>query len=361
MIRTLARLSIVMLVGLGTAAGAGAIPDASAQSRADIQAARDKFREGKEHYQAERYLEAAEAFKVAYELSGRAELLYNVGQSYRLAGRFSDAEQYLQRYLTEAPDADNSQEVVQAIVEIQLAIAARLATVMIETTVAGRDVLVDAESEPRCQTPCSITVQPGAHTITLKGEGAQDLVEAIELEPGKTLQLKTELPPSITPGRLVVYSDEPGSRVRIGEEQEQVLPLKQPLELPPGDYPVEIAATRNTRWMGRVTVEPEETTQLVVPMQSLVEARKRGGLRRSLAYGLWGVSAASGVAGVLMGMQARSTYEQLVTQRARQGFVDDALRTQGGRQQMTANVMFGLTAVAVVGGIALFVWDEFSQ
>lgn len=360
MTRPLARLSIALFLTLGSVVGPAASVDAQAQSREDIEAAKDKFREGKEHYQAERYLEAAEAFKVAYELSGRAELLYNVGQSYRLASRFTEAEQYLQRYLTEAPNADNSQEVVQAIVEIQQAIAARLATVMVETTVSGRDVFVDAETEPRCQTPCSITVQPGAHTITLKGEGAQDLVESLELEPGKTLQLKTELGPSVTPGHLVVYSDQPGSRVRIGEDEAQVLPLQQPLELPPGDYPVEIAATRNTRWMGRVTVEPEETTQLVVPMQSLVEARKRGGLRRSLAYGLWGVSAASGVAGVLMGMQARSTYEQLVTQRSRQGFVNEALRTQGSRQQVTANVMFGLSAVAVVGGIALFVWDEFA-
>lgn len=354
--RMLVITALTLSTGLILDVGTGA--SAAAQSKQEIEQAKKRFREGKKLYQSEEYDQAAEAFKEAYELSGRSELLYNVGQSYRLGGNLREAEKYLQQYLAEAPDARNADDVVELIVEVQQQIAAELATVQVETEMAGRGVYVDDEPEPRCQTPCSVTVPPGPRRITLKGDGAQDTVEEITLEPGKTFQLKTRLADAVVSGRLMLSTDRSGI-VEVGDTR-LGLPLRQPIELPVGEYPVTVESARRARWTGKVSIEPEKTTEVFVPMQSLVEARKRGSLRKSLAYGLWGVSAAAAVGGVLMGLQTRSTYDALVGQRDHRGFVDEDLRAQGQRQQTVSNLMFGIAGGAVVTGIALFVWDEFA-
>jgi hypothetical protein len=349
------------LLACGLTVGAGAIPrSVQAQTPEEIEQAKAKFREGKEHYDAEEYDQAAARFLEAYELSGRVELLYNIGQSHRLAGNLREAEKYLQEYLSESPDAPNADQVVQTIVELQQKIAGQLATVQVETAESGRSVYVDDEAEPRCETPCSVTVPPGQRRITLKAEGYQDLVEEIALEPGKTFQLKTQLQELIVPGRLMLTTDRPGGRLRVGGVVETTLPLRQPLELEPGDYPVEVESARNAKWKGQIRIEPKETTEVLVPMQSLVEARKRGSLRKSIAYGLWGVSVASAIGAGLMGGQTQSIHAELEAQQQARNYVDESLVNRGRTQLVLTNVMFGVAATAVVSGIALFVWDEFA-
>lgn len=352
----------LMLACSGGAATIAPSAVAHAQSDEDIEKAKQRFREGKEQYQQEEYDAAAASFSDAYELSGRVELLYNIGQSHRLAGNLREAEKYLQQYLSESPDAPNADQVVETIVELQQQIAAQLATVQVETADAGRKVFVDDEDEPRCETPCSVTVPPGQRRITLRAEGFEEQVEDVTLEPGKTFQLKTQLQKSMVPGWLVLTTDRPGGRLRVGTDVETGLPLRQPLELEPGQYPVEVQSARRATWRGQITIEPDKTTDVLVPMQSLVEARKRGSLRKAFAYGLWGVSFASASGGALMGAQTRSTYQELLDQSADSDreFVDGRLVGRGKTQQAVTNVMFGVAAGAVATGIVLFVWDEFA-
>lgn len=343
---------IAVVVALGVCAP----PMVHAQSREDVRAAKKLFADGKRLYGDARYTEAAEVFTEAYELSRRPELLFNVGQAYRLAGKLRDAEKYLQQYLAEAPNADNADEVVDTIVEIQQQIAAELASVQVETAVPGRGVFVDDEPEPRCSTPCVVTLPPGAHRLTIRGDGAADLVEEITLDPGKTLHLKTKLDPKIEMGQLMVSTDR-ASTLAVADRTEP-LPLQRPLALEAGEYAISVESVRKSKWSGRVSVAPNETTDLFVPMQSLVEARKRGSVRKSLAYGLWGVTLASGAGGVLLGLQARDTFTQLEADVSKQGAVADSLVRQGRTQQVAANLMFATATTAAVTGIVLFVWDQ---
>lgn len=348
--RTLGRFALLLGLALATPSVA------AAQSKADMAAAKKRYKEGTRHYKAEQYLDAAEAFKEAYELTQKAELLYNIGQSYRHAGKLQEAEQYLQQYLAEAPDANNAEEVVQTIVELQQQIAANMATVSLETDVPA-GVWVADETEPRCTTPCSVMLPPGKRRLTFRAAEKADAVKSIELEPGKTIQLRVELAAAVVAGRLLVQSDLPGSRLLVGEELEVELPLQEPLELPPGEHAVVVTSSR-ARWDGNVAVEPNETTLLAVPMQALDEARKKASVRRSVAYGLWGVTVASAAGGILLGLQARSTFDQLSSQQSDRGFVPESQLEQGRRQQFAANLMFGVSGAAAVGGLALFLWDD---
>jgi len=67
--------------------------------------ARGHFRLGKELYDQGRFAEAAKEFEVAYGLSGRGQLLYNVYLAYRDAQDTPNAARALRGYLAAVPDA----------------------------------------------------------------------------------------------------------------------------------------------------------------------------------------------------------------------------------------------------------------
>lgn len=74
------------------------IDDAAAQSR---------FRIGQAFFDEGRFLEAAQEWESAYELSQRPSLLFNAYLAYREAGRLADAVRSLDAYLTEGNSADH--------------------------------------------------------------------------------------------------------------------------------------------------------------------------------------------------------------------------------------------------------------
>lgn len=326
-----------------------------AQSRSDIREAKKRFGEGKVLYDEKDFLGAAEAFKDAYELSDRSELLYNIGQAYRFAGSLQEAETYFKQYLEERPDAPNQEEVVETIIEIQQEIAAQIATIQVTTQTPGREVFVDSEKKARCVTPCSVQVPPGKYALTVRGAGAQDDVRKVELEPSQKLTLEIALARSIVPGRLVLYTDRAGGQLRVGTDVTQALPLQRPISLEPGDYPVEVSDD-DVSWRGTIRIEPEQTTQLLVPMRPLAEAKRRNSPLKAVAYSLWGVSAAITAGGFVMGLQTQDTYDLLTQQTARSA-VDGGVIDQGRSQQLAANVMFGVGILTAATGIGLFLWD----
>lgn len=69
--------------------------------------ARALFAEGETAYGQGRFEEALGFFQRAFDLSGRAELLYNVGISATNAGRDAIALEAFERYLAELPEAPN--------------------------------------------------------------------------------------------------------------------------------------------------------------------------------------------------------------------------------------------------------------
>ena len=75
-------------------------------------AAQEHFRQGQEAYDETRYSDAVREFQQAYDLSGRAELLYNIGIAHeRLLdwGATIDAFESYLRLLPDAPNHDNVQ------------------------------------------------------------------------------------------------------------------------------------------------------------------------------------------------------------------------------------------------------------
>ncbi len=76
----------------------------SDQDMTDAQA-RAHFRLGREAYEQGRFADAAQEFEIAYGLSGRGQLLYNVYLAYRDAQDIPNAARALRGYLAAVPDA----------------------------------------------------------------------------------------------------------------------------------------------------------------------------------------------------------------------------------------------------------------
>jgi tetratricopeptide (TPR) repeat protein len=94
---------------------------------ADAQAVRDAkvhYDRGMAHYNIGEYAAAVEEFKLAYERSGAAGLLFNAAQASRLAKDYEQALHFYRSYLRESPAATNRDDVERRILEMEALVAA---------------------------------------------------------------------------------------------------------------------------------------------------------------------------------------------------------------------------------------------
>jgi tetratricopeptide (TPR) repeat protein len=91
---------------------AAASPDATAQ-------AREHFKSAQLHYSLGEFEDAVKEFREAYRLRQEPAILFNVAQSYRQLGKYSDAYFYYRQYLSQKPDAPNREEVESLIAQMR--------------------------------------------------------------------------------------------------------------------------------------------------------------------------------------------------------------------------------------------------
>jgi tetratricopeptide (TPR) repeat protein len=85
---------------------------AGEESAGDDEArAREAYAAAEEHFAAGRYREALQGFSEAYEMSGRADLLYNLAVCHERLGDAGRAAAHYRRYLEEKPDAEDAEQV----------------------------------------------------------------------------------------------------------------------------------------------------------------------------------------------------------------------------------------------------------
>ena len=90
----------------------------------DDDAARRHFRLGQAYYQNGQFAEAATEFEQAYQLSGRAALLYNVYLAHRDALHTRQSYEALRQYLDEMPDPPDEDHLRARLQHLEAALAA---------------------------------------------------------------------------------------------------------------------------------------------------------------------------------------------------------------------------------------------
>lgn len=321
----------------------------------DLEKAKEAFGEGKSAYDSEDYATAAAKFVEAYEYSDRPELLYNIGLAYQGAGELPEAEKYFQRYLKELPNARNADEVVNLVIDIQQEIAASYGTLEISANKTAQ-VFLTGESAAACQTPCSLVLKAGKYDFVARADGSLDTPFSVQLSGGKVEKKDITLNEKAVLGYLALESDRSANILINGESKGQ-LPLSTPLELAPGNYQVQLNTARDVSWSGDVTVKPDQTLALNVPLEHNVSAAAGSSWKRQASIALGVGAIGFGVGGMFMGMQAQDTFDRLGAQEASRGFVDPDLKASGESQSSTANILYGVAGGVLLGAVGLFVWD----
>ncbi len=351
------RPAVLSLLALLVCFSTIAVPQA-AFAQTDLNAAKEKFREGREAYQNEEYAQAAELFVEAYGFSGRSELLYNIGQAYKSADNLAQAEKYFQQYLSEMPDAKNADEVVNMVIEIQQEIAARLATLQMETAKPGRQVYVDEEPDSRCETPCALNLNPGTYKLTLKGKAAKDKTVNVTLGKAEKKTINETLEAMIVKGRFILMTDR-GGRLQIGTDIDQVFDESgATVDVQSGPQTVKVTTGR-AEVTTEIDVKGEESVTMIVPLNDLHNAEASSSWMKLTAYGLGGAALALGIGGAIAGSQAQSTFDEAERQQAANGGVDAGLLEAGRGEQSVANVLYFSAIGALAVGATLWVVDEF--
>jgi tetratricopeptide (TPR) repeat protein len=141
-----------------TAAGveAQAKPGTKPPATVDDQEARDLFRLGKQAFDEGRYERALKYFKDAYDLSGRAQLQFNIGTVLDRLRRDREAVTAYKSYLSQTPDATN-----RAVVEERIRL---IEDAMSKSETPAAPALVPTGPQPTASTPAPAagTLQPSA-------------------------------------------------------------------------------------------------------------------------------------------------------------------------------------------------------
>ena len=134
------------------------------------QAAKVAFEAGKRAYAEQKYSIAAEEFAESYHLSGNADLLFNIGQAYRLAGDLDQALAMYRSFLRALPNSPNAKLAQIKIDEIKIGQAP------VPAAMSSNDVF-------RAPTP-SATRRTSTETTTM---GATPQQVAASSTPGRTI------------------------------------------------------------------------------------------------------------------------------------------------------------------------------
>ena len=198
-------LFVMMLVGILLSVSG----PAAAQDAEEVRQARQLFRDGKKHYKNEDFAAALEAFQKSFELSGRSELLFNIGLTYQSMEEWSPAIEFFQRYLEEVPKAKNGDQVVEWILELQERVAAEMASLSIQTRLDGRDVYLNGEIDERCSTPCTLTLSPGDYSLrVVDAETGTEQRREVSLTKSEMASIEIEVKVTEKPSFLLVDSSD---------------------------------------------------------------------------------------------------------------------------------------------------------
>lgn len=129
--------------------------------------ARQHFQTGTGHYQAGRFAQAVEEYRLAYNLYASPTILFNMAQAYRSDGQLVNAIATFRRYLEdggEALSAQQRQEVEDVIREIE----SSRAVLSFEVEPAGVVVTLDGRELGETPLPRGVEVMPGEHTVALR-------------------------------------------------------------------------------------------------------------------------------------------------------------------------------------------------
>lgn len=171
------------LLGMGLGLGDARV------CRADdvVNAAKERFLAGQRDFSSGRYWQAARAFQEAYDLSKRADLLFNAAQAYERGEYWVRAVETYQTYIKAANNPPDTPDVELKIKLLQ----AKFTRVKLITDESAF-VFVDGHEYGKTPLPDGLDVDSGYHRIEVR-KGKRAWVTESQLSAGQTVSFPVQL------------------------------------------------------------------------------------------------------------------------------------------------------------------------
>ncbi|MBI4510122.1 MAG: PEGA domain-containing protein [Deltaproteobacteria bacterium] len=290
-------LAALLLLTLGRAAPIGA---AEPEERVRQEAA-TRFERGVKLFEAGDFSAALAEFEAIYRLTGRYEVLYNVGVTQKKLFRYGDAVRTLERYLADGgariPPARRS-EVESELAEVRALVAEVIVKVPgppAQVEVDGRDVGTTPLAHP-------ILVGPGKHALKASRAGEVPAEKMIDVVSGARVEV--ELAPSppekiVTTAKLTVSSKPPGARLSIDGQNVGIEPWSGELEA--GGHEVVGHLEGYAKARQEVVMVSGQSRQLVLELVAIPPPVKPAARRWYQKWYVWTAVSVAVVGGATLG------------------------------------------------------------
>lgn len=238
-------------------------------------------------FQTEKYDEAAEQFKAAYQARPFGQFLFNIGACYEKSTNYEQALSYYKKYLESTPpeeDAKKTQERIEALTKAlaeqqagatepseeigKLAKIEIQGVVVIVSEPAGFDItLDDPEGKPFAKTPWNGTIS-GTHTVYVSRKGYKSGERKIEPKADKFETVVFVLGEEDYLGYLDVSSNIPGASIYMDDKSIGAI-AKTPWsdEVKPGKHTLWITKEGYNEYTTEIDVIPGETIKIKAELE----------------------------------------------------------------------------------------------
>lgn len=175
-------------------------------AQADVAAARRAFREGLAAARAERWPEARDRFRRAYELAPRPRILVNLGSAYRQTGELLQSRATFQEFLRSDEEDDDLRETVEAELAEVVALIPQL-TLRVQNLQPGDRVLIDGEP---AELDRAIEMDPGWREVSVERDGRSVAQVRVNVEPEGREEVQLRAPDPLSPGEVARTGGEVG-------------------------------------------------------------------------------------------------------------------------------------------------------
>lgn len=178
-------LFVIFLVGLGATIPGLATAQQRRPTPAQMRDAARIYQEGLTLMESGSPEAALPKFQQAYDLAAPPNALFNMGACYEAMRNHERALEYYERYLVEAPNADDRRDVQNRISTIR----AMKSRVTISSEPTGAQIFLDSGETPVGTTDQELEVTPGTHVITLRLTGYEESTKTVTLLIGESKAL----------------------------------------------------------------------------------------------------------------------------------------------------------------------------
>lgn len=324
------------LAALLIASTATAQPPAQ-PSRAEVQ---ERFTRAVTLFEQRNYEGALAEFERVYQITGRADLLFNIGRVHEALGRYPESatavEEYLRRSANLPPE--RRAEVEQVLANVRRYIA----YLRVRVEPAGATVRLDGQPVDPARRAEEIPVSPGRHRVEalLDGHRAEEQAVVVASGDHRAVQLVLRVDSTQT-GLFRVEGAPSGAQVFVNGAL-----VRPPASVPVGTHVVRVESEGRSPWSGPLEVRPGVARTL------RVDLARRDQLSPGWFYGAVAASgvffALSGVFGAVT-LSARSEFDTL--------FQGDPRATEvasrGDSFRTLTNVSLGLGVVSAAAAVYL--------